>query len=148
LVAAVLLASGTALNLSQRAFHKLPPTDGIEWVHRADGIYAERVFPNFAGARAGIAPGDKLIGVSLNGGDTTEQVTSVADTQIYLDAAGVDGNLTYLYQRPRYTFSDNYYYADLSHIDSVPRWTPSIIFLSIVGLIWLAVGGFVLFKQG
>ncbi|MBX7061839.1 MAG: PAS domain S-box protein [Pyrinomonadaceae bacterium] len=148
LVAAVLLVSGTALNLSQRAFHKLPPTDGVQWVHRSDGIYAERVLPNLAGARAGLAPGDKLIGVSLNGGDNSEEVTSLTDIQIYLDAAGVDGSLTYLYQRPRYTFADNYYYADLSHIDSVERWTPSIIFLSIVGLVWLAVGGFVLFKQG
>ncbi|KXK06590.1 MAG: PAS domain S-box protein [Acidobacteria bacterium OLB17] len=148
LVAAVLLASGTALNFSQRAFHKLPPTDGVQWVHRSDGIYAEKVYPNLAGARAGIAPGDKLVGVSLNGGDALEEITSLGDIQIYLDAAGVDGNLTYLYQRPSYTFADNYYYADLSHIDSVPRWTPSVIFLSIVGLIWLAVGGFVLFKQG
>src|SRR5204863_7215889 len=38
--------------------------------------------------------------------------------------------------------------ADLRHIDPIPRWDPSIIFLSIVGLIWLGVGLFVLFKQG
>ena len=67
---------------------------------------------------------------------------------MYLDAAGVDGNLTYFYQKPSYSFADNYYFADLRNIDSVPRWTPSIIFLSIVGLVWFGVGIFVLFKQG
>ncbi|MGI8468351.1 MAG: ATP-binding protein, partial [Pyrinomonadaceae bacterium] len=52
------------------------------------------------------------------------------------------------YQRTSYSFSKNFYYADLSHIGSAPRWTNSIIFLTFVGIIWLFVGGFVLFKQG
>ena len=67
---------------------------------------------------------------------------------MYLEAAGVGGNLTYFYQRPSYPFADNFYYADLKNIDTAPRWTASIIFLTIVGLIWLGVGIFVLFKQG
>jgi hypothetical protein len=36
----------------------------------------------------------------------------------------------------------------LSHIDALPRWTASIVFLIFVGLVWLGVGTFVLFKQG
>ena len=75
-------------------------------------------------------------------------MTSIADIQMYLDAAGVDGNLTYFYQKPSYSFGNNFYYADLKNIDTLPRWTPSIIFLTIVGIIWLGVGIFVLFKQG
>jgi hypothetical protein len=147
LLASVLLVAGGALNLSQRTFQKLPPTDGVRWEQRADGIYAAKVQAGFAGARAGISVGDKLIGIGLDS-DKTEEITSAADVQMYLEAAGVDGNLTYFYQKPAYSFSDNFYFADLRHIDSVPRWTPSIIFLSIVGLIWLGVGIFVLFKQG
>jgi len=147
LVAAVLLVAGGALNLSQRAFQKLPPTDGVFWVQRSDGIYAEKVMPGLAGSRAGISVGDRLIGIGLDS-DQTDELTSASDVQIYLETAGVDGNLTYFYQRPSYTFKDNFYFADLKHIDSVPRWTPGIIFLSIVGLIWLGVGIFVLFKQG
>ncbi|MEP6945623.1 MAG: ATP-binding protein [Acidobacteriota bacterium] len=147
LLSAFLLVAGGALNLSQRATHKLPPTDGVQWVQRADGIFAEQVKPAFAGARAGISAGDKLIGIGLDG-DKTEEITSLADIQMFLDAAGVDGSLTYFYQKPSYTFSDNYYFADLRHIDSITRWTPSLIFLSIVGLVWLGVGVFVLFKQG
>jgi len=147
LVAAVLLVAGAALNISQRAFQKMAPTDGVVWVQRADGIYAESVLPNFAASRAGVVTGDKLIGIGLDG-DKTDEVTSTADIAMFLDAAGVDGSLTYFYQRPQYTFSDNYYYADLKHIDSMPRWMPSIFFLSFVGLVWLGVGLFVLLKQG
>ena len=144
LLASVLFVAGGALNLSQRTFQKLPPTDGVQWEQRSDGIYAVKVTPGFAGARAGISVGDKLIGVGFDG-DKTEEITAAADVQMYLESVGVDGNLTYFYQKPAYSFSDNFYFADLRHIDSFPRWTPAIIFLSIVGLIWLVVGIFVLF---
>jgi len=147
LVATVLLVAGGALNLSQRALQKLPPTDGVSWIQKSDGIYAVKVTPGFAASRAGISVGDRLIGIGLDS-DKTDEITSTSDVPMYLEAAGVDGSLTYFYQRPSYTFQDNYYFADLKHIDNVPRWTPDIIFLSIVGLIWLGVGIFVLFKQG
>ena len=93
------------------------------------------------------ATGDKLIGIGFDG-EKTDEITSPADVQMYLETVGVDGSLTYFYQRPSYSFTDNFYFADLRHIDSVPRWVPSIIFLAIVGVIWLGVGIFVLFKQG
>src|SRR6185503_2416878 len=147
LVVTVLVVAGGALNLSQRAYHELPPTDGVLWVQRDGGIYAERVTPGLAGSRAGISPGDKLLTVSLDR-ETFDEVTSVADIPMYLEAAGVGGTLTYFYQKTSYSFTNNLYYADLKNIDTLPRWTPSIIFLTIVGLIWLGVGLFVLFKQG
>lgn len=147
LLVTVLFVAGGALNLSQRSFQKLPPTDGVLWTQRTGGIYAENVTAGFSGSRAGISVGDKLIGIGLDS-DKTDEITSVADVQMYLESAGVGGSLTYFYQKPSYSFSDNYYFADLKNIDSVPRWTPSIIFLTIVGIIWLGVGVFVLFKQG
>jgi two-component system NtrC family sensor kinase len=147
LVATVLLVAGGALNLSQRAYNELPPTDGVLWVQKGDGIYADKVTPGLAGSRAGISPGDKLLTISLDG-ETFDEVVSVADVPMYLDAAGVGGTLTYYYQKTSYSFANNFYYADLKNIDTLPRWTPSIIFLAIVGLIWLGVGLFVLFKQG
>ena len=147
LVVTVLLVAGGALNLSQRAFHQLPPTDGVLWVQRDRGVYAEKVLPGFAASRAGISPGDKLINISLDG-QTFDEVISTADIPMYLEAAGVGGSLTYFYQKTSYSFANNFYYADLKNIDTLPRWTPSIIFLSLVGIIWLGVGIFVLFKQG
>jgi len=149
MLATVLFVVGGAVNLSQRAYHKLPPTDGVVWQLRGDGgIYAEKVLPGFAAARAGIVTGDRLIGVGLDGDDKTDEITSPADVQMFLEAAGVDGNLTYFYQKPSYSFTNNYYYADLKHIDTLPRWTAPVIFLTFVGIVWLGVGIFVLFKQG
>ncbi|MEQ1604518.1 MAG: ATP-binding protein [Pyrinomonadaceae bacterium] len=147
LLASVLFVTAGALSLSQRAFQNLPPTDGVLWSQRADGIYAEKVTAGFAGSRAGIPVGAKLIGIGLDG-DNLEEVTSPAYVEMYLDAAGVGGSLTYSFEKPFYTSPDNNYVADLRNIDSVERWTPSIIFLTIVGFVWLSVGIFVLFKQG
>ena len=147
LLATIVFGIGGALNLSQRANHSLPPTDGVNWMQKADGIYAEKVLPGLAASRAGISVGDKLLGISLDE-KQFDEVVSPADVQMYLETAGVDGSLTYFYQRPSYSFSNNFYYTDLKHIDTAPRWTASIVFLSFVGIIWLSIGIFVLFKQG
>ncbi|MBK7705812.1 MAG: PAS domain S-box protein [Acidobacteria bacterium] len=148
LLATVLLIAGGALNLSQRAIQKLPPVDGVDWQMRSDGgIYAEVVRPGYAASRAGISVGDRLIGIGLDG-DKPQEITAPVDVQMFIEVAGVGGSLTYFYQRPSYSFANNYYYADLKNIDSIPRWTASTIFVGLVGLIWLGVGIFVLFKQG
>ncbi len=147
LLATVMFVTVGALNLLQRGYNQLPPTDGVFWVHKDDGIYAEKVTPGLAGSRAGIAAGDKLIGIGFDD-DKLEENVLISDIYIYLEQAGVGGNLTYLYQRPSYSFTDNFYYADLRNIDTLPRWTPSIILLSILGAVWLGIGVFVLLKQG
>lgn len=148
LLATILFVAGGALNLSQRAYHKLPPTDGVTWIKKDDGgIYAAKVERGLAASRAGISVGDKLLGIGFDG-EKIEEITSPVDVQMYLETAGVDGNLTYWFQRPSYSFSNNYYFADLSKIDTYPRWSASIIFLTFVGIVWLGVGLFVLFKQG
>ncbi len=147
LVITVLFIVGGALNLSQRANQSLPPTDGALWVQRSDGVYAEKVDQAGAAARAGISSGDRLLSISLDRKQYDEVVSS-ADVPMYLEAAGVGGSLTYFFEKRSYSFGNNRYYADLRNIDSVPRWTPSIIFLAFVGIVWLGVGLFVLFKQG
>ncbi len=146
-MATVIFVTVGALNLLQRGYNQLPPTDGVFWVHKEDGIYAEKVTPGLAGSRAGIAAGDKLIGIGFDD-DKLEENVLISDIYIYLEQAGVGGNLTYLYQRPSYSFTDNFYYADLRNIDTLPRWTPSVILLSILGAVWLGIGVFVLLKQG
>lgn len=147
IVASVMFIGGGALNLYQRAFHKLPPSDGVAWAEGSDGIYARRVLTGYSASRAGISTGDKLIGIGLEG-QGVEEVGTASDVQLFLEAAGVGGGLTYLYQRPSYKFTNNFYFADLRNIDTLPRWTPSIFFLLLVGLVWLSVGLFVLVKQG
>lgn len=147
LLATVLFVVGGALNQIQRATHALPPTDGVVWLEKPNGIFAEKVTSGLAASRAGIAVGDKLLGISLDE-KQFDEVVSPSDVQMYLETAGAGGDLTYFYQRPSYSFSDNFYYADLKNIDTIPRWTASMVFLSLVGIVWLGIGIFVLFKQG
>ena len=147
LVTTVLLVAGGALNLSQRATHSLPPTDGVLWEQRADGIFAAKVLPGYAAERAGVSRGDQLLRISLDG-KVMEEVVSPADVPMYLDAAGVGGSLTYVFRKTSYSFEDNTYVAELRSIDTLPRWTPAIILLAVLGVVWLGTGLFVLFKQG
>lgn len=147
LLATVLLVVGGALNLSQRAYQKLPPTDGVVWEQGKDGVYAKWVEPGFSASRAGVITGDRLLQISLDG-QTMDEVTKPADVAMFLDTAGVDGSLTYYIQHPNYQYENSFYIAEIKHVDQAVRWTPSIIFLTIVGILWLAVGAFVLFKQG
>ena len=125
----------------------MPPTDGVVWVQKDDGIYAIRVTPGLSAARAGIRSGDKLLGIGFDEKKIEENVL-VSDIYIYLEDAGVGGNLRYFFQRPSYSFANNFYYGDLRNIDAQKRWTPSLILLAFVGVIWLAIGVFVLLKQG
>jgi two-component system, NtrC family, sensor kinase len=145
--AMIFLVGGGLLNFYQRSFHALPPDDGVTWVQKNNGVFAEAVQEGLSGSRAGISSGDQLLGISLDE-KTFDEITKPSDVQIYLEQAGVGGSLTYRYRKTSYTFADNIYLADLAKIDTQPRWTASIIFLSIVGLIWLCVGLFVLLNQG
>ncbi|HMT08449.1 MAG TPA: ATP-binding protein [Pyrinomonadaceae bacterium] len=146
MLAAILLVAGGSLNLMQRGFQKLPPTDGIVWDQRADGLYTRRIVPGLAADRASVSLDNKLIAVSYDGGKSYDEVTKIGQLPFYWDNAGSEHELIYKLQKP-YSFN-NEYDATLRDLTEQPRWTPSIIFLGIVGLIWLLVGLFVLFKQG
>ena len=137
---------GGILNLSQRATANLPPTDGVFWKNSAAGVIAETVLPNSPGARAWISKGDKLIAVSTDD-KNFDEIISPSDVQLYLEQAGIGGTLTYKIQKT-FSSSNNIYDAELYKLESAPRWTSRLIFLYLVGLIYLAIGIFVLFKQG
>jgi len=147
LIGAALLISAGLLNLRQRARHETPPWDGVEWVDTKEGIFAKSIERDSAAAKAWLLPGDRLIGISLNG-NRAEQVGSARDVQIYLDQARVGGQLHYLMQRPSYSPEVGAYWADLDNLGEIHRWTPRTIYINIMGLLSLFVGFFVLFKQG
>ncbi|HYY59396.1 MAG TPA: PAS domain S-box protein, partial [Pyrinomonadaceae bacterium] len=145
-VAGLLIAAG-GLNFWQRWKHKSPATDGIVWVQKDNAIVAEKVTPGMTGARSGILAGDHLISVSE---DETQYdaIGQASDVQIYLEEAGVGGHLTYLIERPSFPEETRFYYADLYGLDQLPRWTTRDLYLNFIGLVYLFVGFFVLFKQG
>ncbi len=146
IVAALFVAAGV-LNFTQRATHKFPATDGIIWIQTPQGIIAQRAEPGQSGARAGIITGDRLIGISRD--ETNfEEIANASDVQIFLEEAGVGGHLTYYYERPSNPPETRLYYASLYSLDARARWAESDLYLNFVGLIYLLVGLFVLFKQG
>lgn len=147
LIAAALLIAAGLLNFGQRLRNQPPPWDGVTWVDTKSGITASRVEPNSSGNRALLVPGDHLLAISKD--DRKYDVVAEAqDVQIYLEEARVGGNLHYLIDRPSYPDDSRYYYADLSNLDARQTWVPRDIYLDLLGLIWLFVGLFVIFKQG
>ena len=148
LIGAALLIAAGILNFGQRARQETPPWDGVEWVDTADGIIAKSIEKGSAAERAWLLPGDRLIGIALDPRGRADEVQNARDIQIYLDQARVGGQLHYLMERPSYPPETRDYWADLDNLGSIHRWTPRIIYINIIGLAYLFIGFFVLFKQG
>jgi len=152
LIAAALLVAAGGLNFAQRLTYAPPFTDGVQWAKEGNSIVARSVAPDTAASRAGlfgILPGDKLIAISL---DEThdEPVVSTADVQIYIEEAGkAGGHLRYLIERPSLAGgAPNYYYVSLDNLTHIPSRTARDYYLNFIGIVYLLVGFFVLFKQG
>jgi two-component system, NtrC family, sensor kinase len=146
-VQATLLALATAalfvlavLNvLEQRQFSQ--PDDGVWWGEAQGGLQAERVLSDKPGQRAGIQVGDLLTGVSDSPTSDVTPVTLVANLERALYATGPYGQVYYTITR-----------------DSIPLETPvkvipepvdhSLEFgLRVIGLIYLIIGFYVLFRR-
>lgn len=153
IVAAILVTAGI-LNFIQRYKHTAPPTDGIEWVRltqpdgKESGVFARAVQFNSTGYKAGILPGDRLLGISDEIDVGYEQIASPAGVQVYLEEAGVGGHLFYLIERPSYPEEIRFYKAELYNIQAISNWTTRDLLVNAIGLVYLLVGLFVLFKQG
>jgi two-component system NtrC family sensor kinase len=147
LAGTALLVTAGILNFGQRLRHETPPWDGVRWTDSKQGIVAETVEPGSSGARAQILPGDRLIAISLDN-KNYEEIAHDRNVQIYLDQAQVGGDIHYLIERPSYPEDSRFYYADLDHLDAIHKWTPRDLYINLIGLVYLFVGFFVLFKQG
>lgn len=147
LIGGVLLVAAGVLNFGQRARRETPPWDGVRWVDTAQGVIAEVVTPKTSGARAWLLPGDRLVGISLDGGKSDE-IVHARDVQMYLEAARVGGQIHYSIERPSYPVESRSYFADLDNLDAIPSWTPRDLYINLIGVVYLLVGFFVLFRQG
>ena len=151
IAAAVLVAAGT-LNFAQRLTHIPPLTDGVDWVEDSQGrVVAESIDPNSAAGRKGvfgIAPGDRLVAASPDDDGRGEPVERVSDVQIYLEDAKATGQLRYLIERPSGGAEPSYYYVHLDNLTTLQNWTTRDLYVNFVGVVYLLVGLFVLFKQG
>jgi len=146
-VQATLLALATAalfvlavLNLlEQRQFPQ--PDDGVWWGEAAGGLHAEKVLAGKPGQRAGIQVGDLLTGVSGSSTEAVTPVTVVADLERALYATGPYGQVYYTITRDGIPLE-----APIKVIpDPLDR---SLEFgLRFIGLIYLIIGFYVLFRR-
>jgi len=101
-------------------------------------------------------PGDRLLAISMaeqkcedvTRGPKCEEVSGAEKIQLYLDQAHVGGQIHYLIERPSYPPETRYYYADLDHLASVNSLTVRDLYLNLIGLVYLFIGLFVIFRQG
>ena len=147
--AAILLAAGV-LNFVQRARRETPPWDGVRWTDTKQGIIAEIVEPHSSGARSRLLQGDRLIAINISGlsNEKYQEIKRAADVQMYLEEARVGGQIHYLIERPSYPEESRFYYADIDNLDATHKWTPRELYINLIGVVYLFVGFFVLFKQG
>lgn len=150
LITAALLSVAGALNFAQRWQHQAPPTDGIKWVQTSDGVVAQAVDPNSNIGHAGILsvqPGDILRSISEDE-IQFDEVRYVKDIPIYLEEAGVGGHLIYLIERPSNPAETRCCWKADVFPEAVAAWKTHDLYINFIGLVYLFVGLFVLFKQG
>src|SRR5262249_55445172 len=120
------------------------------------GIVAKTIEPGSAAARARMIPEDRLLAISMTGekceepgrNPRCEQVTNARSVQMYLDQARLGGEIHYLIERPSYAEETRFYYADLDDLGGIPNWTQRDLYINLIGIIYLLVGLFVIFKRG
>lgn len=100
--------------------------------------------------------GDRLLAISMTEqkcdevtrGPKCEEISGAEKIQLYLDQARVGGEIHYLIERPSYPPETRYYYADLDHLTSLNSLTARDLYLNLIGLVYLFIGLFVIFRQG
>jgi two-component system, NtrC family, sensor kinase len=157
-VAALALAAGI-FNLRDRINErqKPVPTDGVVWVDRAGlGVVAAQVDPQGPAYRAGIRPGDLLVGIDTtpdNGLEDPEEIAEARFVQLVLDQVkGQVGGATPLsYWVAELDAAGNVEreaIADLDYLEVRPSRLGNGIYLALIGLIYLGIGVYVLLLQG
>jgi two-component system, NtrC family, sensor kinase len=131
------LFTAAAITLAWINFQKesqfLAPYDGVSWVERSGGVVADRVEPDGPGARSGIELGDRLVAVNGNPVSHVDTLTR----QMY--SAGAWSKVRYSLQRGAVSI-------DAAPILVAQEHTFNI-WLRLIGLIYLGIGLYVLFRR-
>lgn len=155
-VAALALAVGV-FNLRDRVTQKAVPSDGVTWVDRAGvGVVAETVDPQGPAFRAGVRPGDVLIGIDTtpdNHAEDPEEIAEARYVQLVLDQVKnqVSGTTPLSYWVAQLDASGQVRreaIADLDYLEVRPTNLGHNIYLALIGLIYLGIGVYILLLQG
>ncbi|HEV2486084.1 MAG TPA: ATP-binding protein [Terracidiphilus sp.] len=146
-VQATLLALVTAalfvlavMNLQQER-HSPQPDDGIWWREASGGLRAERVLEEMSGQVAGIQVNDLLTGVANCASCNENPVTRLSDLERALYRTGPYGQVYYSITRAGIPLDTPVKVIPLQLDRSLP------LGLRIIGLIYLIVGFYVLFRR-
>jgi two-component system, NtrC family, sensor kinase len=147
-VQATLLAIATAalvllavFNFMQERGFRQQADDGVWWHETTGGLLADKVLPGLAGQHAGIQPGDLLTGVSEAADQQASPVSRIADLDRALYTAGPWGQLFYSITRDGIPLEEP--------VKVIPE-PPDHSFwlgLRLIGLIYLFIGFYVLFRR-
>ncbi len=146
-VQATLLALATAALFVLAVFNLLQerqtqePFDGVWWHEARGGLVADRVLPNLPGEHAGIQAGDLLTGVAESATAPMKPVTRVADLERALWATGSYGQVYYAITR------DGIPLDNPVPVIPVPTDRSLQLGLRVIGLIYLLIGFYVLFRR-
>jgi two-component system, NtrC family, sensor kinase len=125
--------------LQERSFQQ--PDDGVWWREVAGGLQADKVLPDSAAERAGIQPKDLLTGVSDTALAQVQPVTRVSDLERALYRTGTYGQVFYSVTR------DGIRLDTPIKVIPVPADRSLNVGLRIIGLIYLVIGFYVLFRR-
>ncbi|PYP86085.1 MAG: hypothetical protein DMF61_14720 [Blastocatellia bacterium AA13] len=137
------------LNLRDRLRQKPIPYDGISWVDTADGVKAQSVSEDSPLVLA-LRPGDYVRGFLYHG--KYELVKQAENVSLYLDRVKVGGDARYTvyHSDPALQnilrISEPVYDVDFK-VTSAPKHIGRDLYLALIGLVYLIIGLFVLFKQ-
>ena len=132
-VASLALLVCGIFNLAQQGYQL--PSDGVSWLDSPEGVKAWTVTPSGAGYQAGIREGDRL--KSING----KRVERALDAGRAVSQIGVWSRAVYDLDRRGQAFQTT--------VVITPETVPKGIlgYLEIVGLLYLGIGAFILFRR-
>jgi two-component system, NtrC family, sensor kinase len=133
LATAALLVLAVLNLLAEQHFDR--PDDGVWWREAKGGLVADRVLPDMPGERAGIQPHDLL--TAVNDGS----VTRLADLERALYRTGSYGQVNYSITR------DGIPLEQPVKVIPVPLDRSLALGLRVIGLIYLIIGFYVLFRR-
>ena len=133
----LVVLTAAAITLAGLSFRKgsqfAAPYDGVWWVEHGHDLVADRLDADGPGTRAGIKPGDRLLAVD---GRPVNRTSAVIQ-QLYHD--GVWSKATYSLVRGSVALD--------STLILVPAQRTSSDWLRLVGLVYLGIGLYVLFRR-
>lgn len=137
------------LNLRDRLGARPVADDGVVWMQTEDGIRAKTILPE-SPLRYRIRKGDRVTHVYYRG--MYEEVDSAETLAQYLHEQGVGGDARYTVEHPSKALQKIYriaaptYDIDFKPIARTENY-PQGLYLAFIGVVYLAIGLFVLFKQ-